>query len=228
MASPLSILRRLARSVRFARFNHRSVFSHIYENRYWGDRESVSGLGSSVAQTQPIRKALPELIVRHQIRSMIDAPCGDLHWMKLVLGEMGIRYMGGDVVPQVVELARSNNAFPNAIFCDFDITKSDFPDDVDLWLCRDVLFHFSYHDLKRALVNFGRSKIPYVLVTSHIGDDVKNRPIVTGDFRQLNLFKRPFRLKESAVIDRFIDYVSPLPPREMLMLRREDFVSMLP
>lgn len=227
MASPTSIIRRLIRSARFARFNHRSVFSHIYQNRYWGDRESVSGPGSSVSQTEPIRKALPELIARHRIGSMIDAPCGDLHWMKLILDQMGIRYIGGDIVPQVVEIARANNTYSDATFVDFDIIESDFPD-VDLWLCRDVLFHFAYQDIKRALVNFGRSKIPYVLVTSHIGDDVNNRSIVTGDFRQLNLFKAPFQLRESAVIDRFVDYLSPAVPREMLLLRREDFVAMLP
>ena len=226
MASPLSIIRRLTRSAGFARFNHRSVFSHIYQNKYWGDRESVSGSGSSIAQTEPIRKALPALLARHGIRSMIDAPCGDLHWMKLILEEMGIRYVGGDIVPEVVEMARANNSYADATFVDFDIIESPFPD-VDLWLCRDVLFHFSFRDLKRALDNFARSNVPYVLVTSHIGDNVNNRAIVTGDFRQLNLFKAPFQLQESAVIDRFVDYASPAPPREMLLLRREDFMAML-
>ena len=212
--------------MRFGILNRRSVFSHIYKSRYWGDTESVSGPGSSLDQTAPIRDALPALVRERRVSSIFDAPCGDLNWMKAILPAMAIDYEGGDIVPELVDRARRATDYPNAVFRTFDITRSSFPL-ADLWLCRDVLFHLSFTDIQRVLDNFARSSIPYVLVTSHIGGEVKNRPIVTGDFRQLDLLKAPFKLKPEDVITRFYDFVPPARPREMLLLNHDSFARLL-
>src|SRR5688500_1614611 len=76
-------------------------FSEIYRDNLWGDPESVSGRGSTLARTVNIRKALPELLRSINARSLLDAPCGDFNWMRLVdLGE--IRYTGVDVVSELI------------------------------------------------------------------------------------------------------------------------------
>jgi len=221
MVSVASIARRLGRAARFGRYDHRKVFEHIFDSRYWGDKESVSGMGSSMSQTEHIRRELPELMRRHQLQTLFDAPCGDLHWMRLILEQHDIDYIGGDIVPGVVETARANCPSEKASFRVFDIMSDPFPE-ADLWLCRDVLFHLSYKNIFTALENFSRSTIPYILVTTHTAPDVVNRNIVTGDFRRIDLFKPPFNFPTSVVVDRFPDYAPPANPRDLVLIRRED------
>jgi hypothetical protein len=226
MANLSSVLNRLLTSIRFGLFRQRNVFDHIYKTRYWGDRESVSGPGSSLVQTLQVRENIPTIMKKFSIKKIFDAPCGDLNWMHKIADQLGADYVGGDIVQAVVDAASSRLNNPSAKLIKFDIVTEEFPD-ADMWICRDVLFHFSYKNIKRTLKNFERSKVSYVLVTSHIGTEIKNRPIVTGDFRQLNLFLPPFKLTDSDVMYRFDDYSPPHNPREMILLRREVFCGML-
>src|SRR2546421_243508 len=60
-------------------------FSAIYRNRVWlNDRPSgsLSGRGSEVENTGPIREWLPEILVTLGARSVLDIGCGDFTWMK--------------------------------------------------------------------------------------------------------------------------------------------------
>ena len=227
MVSLKSVFRRLGRAIRFGTYDHRKVFEHIYTTRYWGDRESVSGIGSSLAQTEHIRQELPKIIDQFQIEIVFDAPCGDLHWMREVLKSVDISYIGGDIVPAVVELAEKNYSGTKASFRVFDIVSDEFPK-ADLWICRDVLFHLSNEKIIKTLHNFVKSDVKYILVTTHTASTIVNRNIVTGDFRQLDMFKAPFNFPASAVLYRFDDFALPHPPREMVLIRREDLASALP
>lgn len=217
----------MVRGLRAARFGMRGrkgAFQHIFRSRYWGDEESVSGIGSSLEQTAAIRRELPRIVQEHGIRSLFDAPCGDLYWMSRILEEMGIRYVGGDIVPEVIALARSRTDYADAQFIEFDIVEQPFPD-CDMWLCRDVLFHLPYGAIRRALDNFLRSNVKYLLVTTHTRQDVTNRNLITGDFRELDLFKAPFGFPADKVLYRFADSAAPQPPRDMVMFAREDLVG---
>ena len=226
MVSINSVLRRAGRAMRFGVRDHRKVFEHIYDTRYWGDSESVSGAGSSLAQTEQIRAELPKVIERFGIGTLFDAPCGDLHWMREILAKVDIDYIGGDIVPAVVRLAAENNKSDRASFRVFDITSDAFPD-ADLWLCRDVLFHLANDKIFKALENFASSNVKYILLTTHTDSPVVNRNMVTGDFRQLNMLAAPFNLPAEAVLYRFPDFAPPLPPRDMVLLRREDVAAAL-
>jgi hypothetical protein len=221
MPSLTGIKHRLHSALYFGRYDHRAVFSRIFRDRGWGDEESVSGIGSRMAQTENIRRELPRILREYHVKRLFDAPCGDLNWMKSVLVETNVQYTGGDIVPDVVELARHNSPEPAYTFTVFDITSDPFPT-ADLWVCRDVLFHLSFANIWKALQNFCRSEIKMMLVTTHTAEEVVNRDIWTGDFRLLDLFKPPFSLPRSIVLDRFPDYAEPLPQRDMVLLRRED------
>lgn len=224
MPSLKGAIQRIANSLKFGRYDHRSVFAHIFHDRYWGDYESVSGLGSRMSQTEMIRAQLPLIIEKYAVRTLFDAPCGDLNWMKAILAATDIDYIGGDIVSEVVDLARRNSPNPAYRFSVFDIAEDPFPA-ADLWLCRDVLFHLSYATIAKALDNFCKSDIPLMLVTTHTDDTVKNRNIVTGDFRYINLLKPPFSWPESMVIERFTDFAPPAPPRDMILIRRDDLAQ---
>jgi hypothetical protein len=78
-------------------------FTEVYQKNIWHGTESVSGTGSDSRQTALLRRVLPETVAELGARSIIDAPCGDLHWMKDVPWEsLGVDYTGVDIVPALV------------------------------------------------------------------------------------------------------------------------------
>ena len=226
MPTLLGLKKRLANFVRYGRHDHGAVFSKIFNDRHWGDEESVSGIGSRMEQTESIRQELPRIITQYRVKRLFDAPCGDLNWIKPVLMQTKVDYIGGDIVPEVVEMARRNSPNPDYQFRVFDITQDDFPA-ADVWLCRDVLFHLSYANIWKALENFCRSNVGMMLVTTHTAGNFENYDIWTGDFRLVDLFKKPFSLPKSIVVDRFPDYAPPMPERDMVLIRRQDIVDHL-
>lgn len=171
--------------------NRESVFEGIFRENYWGSGESASGPGSELRGTEKYRKALVEFLRREGIQSMFDAPCGDLNWMSKVVGEVAIHYIGGDISESVIAAARRR--CPDLDLRQFDICKDKFPD-VDVWHCRDALFHLSFDDIWLALRNAARSNIRYALLTSHRAKLLKNLDIHTGGWRLLDLERPPFRL----------------------------------
>lgn len=223
MATVASIARRLQRRLLYLiypPFARKRVFSYIFEHRLWGDNESISGIGSRLAYTENIRRELPILLNRFSIETVFDAPCGDFYWMRDIVASTGICYLGGDIVPEVVDRAMQNAAGLNlkAAFRVHDLAQDPMPE-ADLWICRDCLFHLSYREIWSVLKRFAESNIKYVLVTTHT-DGSKNRNIVTGNFRHLDVFAEPFFLPRD-VLAEFDDYAPPLAPRKMIMLSRE-------
>jgi hypothetical protein len=168
-------------------------FSYLVETGHWdANGESVSGHGSTVQKTQQYRSELSDLIRDRSLRSVFDAPCGDYNWMCLVVAETSIAYIGGDIVRPLIE--RNIKMHQGLTFIHFDITKDAFPTS-DIWHCRDCLFHLSFLDIAKALSNFRTSQIPYALLTSDTGS-FRNKDIETGDFRYIDLLRRPFYFPE--------------------------------
>jgi len=161
--------------------------SNEFRKGQWsgGLPETVSGSGSTMKNTLGVREFLPNVIKEYKIKSVFDAPCGDRNWIKTLDFEgLDCTYSGADIVSEIV--ADINLPFVRV----FDI-RIDTPPVVDLWFCRDCLFHLSESDIKIALCNMiTNSEIQYLLVTSHTMDaqqDKLNRDIFTGDFRVLIL-----------------------------------------
>ena len=177
-----------------------SRFDGIAADNLWGSAESLSGKGSEIRQSAPYRERLIRLIEKRKFGSMFDAPCGDLNWMRLVLEQCPIKYVGGDISTTVVELNRQR--YPHLEFTPFDITRDTFPA-ADVWHCRDCLFHLSEEDIFLALRNFVSSGIPFALITNHQGM-IRNVDIETGGWRYLDLMRAPFNLPPP--LERLSDY----------------------
>jgi hypothetical protein len=171
-----------------------NAFEKIYENNLWSSLESKSGPGSEIAVTVKIRKALPYLWKKYNIKTFLDVPCGDFNWMKEV-DKDEIQYIGGDIVEQIVDKNNSLYRKENVSFKKIDITKDTLPC-VDMIFCRDCLLHLSFEKIHKALKNFVTSGSTYLLTSSH-PFTLKNYDILDGDFRELNLFKVPFNLPEN-------------------------------
>lgn len=204
-----------------------SVFTGIYKSNYWENEESVSGLGSTIQQTELLRSKFPELIKTYDIKSVFDAPCGDLNWMQLLLESNDFDYIGGDIVKDIVTNNAEKFGHLNAQFVHFDITKDQFPNS-DVWLCRHVLFHLSNKDIYLALENYCKSNVRYILTTNCItGPEHINQDILTGNYRDLNLKLAPFNFPDSPLWE-INDYVAPAPPMTIALWKLEDIQKILP
>lgn len=174
-------------------------FDLIYSTNYWFDKESRSGTGSSLMSTKNIRFHLPKIFKKFDIKKLFDAPCGDFNWMLHVLKSTKIDYLGSDIVKDLIV---SNKKYENdrIKFSKLDIRFDKLPDS-DLMICRDCLFHFSYKDIFLFLNNFLSSDIKYILLTSNLNSDHKfeNKDIVTGDFREIDLFSKPFNFEKNYI-----------------------------
>lgn len=167
------------------------VFTDIYRRQAWGDGDSISGPGSDAEQARAVVEALPELFGELGITSLLDIPCGDFHWMRSVPLE-GVRYVGADIVKELVRRNREEYAGDGIGFEHLDLLRDPLPA-VDLVLCRDCLVHLSLDGVSRALANLRRCGSRYLL-TTHFPGTERNAEIETGDWRPLNLELEPFGL----------------------------------
>ena len=166
-----------------------AIFTEIYKENYWRGKSSVSGKGSDLEQTQTIVKELPILLNDLKISTMLDIPCGDFFWMKMV-DLKGVHYTGADIVGELVERNRQLYQTDHIVFTKLNLLRSDLPK-VDLIFCRDCLGHFSFSNIFMALKNMSRSESSYLLTTTFPERD-ENCDIATGQWRPLNLEVGPF------------------------------------
>ena len=160
----------------------------------WSERRKGiprSGPGSTLEHTESLRGALPGIFKKYEVRSFVDAPCGDWHWMKH-LDLSSITYSGLDIVPELVEKNAERFGRENVAFKVADITSDPLPY-ADMLMCRDCLFHLKFWLRWAFLENFVTSGTPYLLTTVH--DNPVNRNVPqNGKFRWFNPRVAPFFL----------------------------------
>jgi SAM-dependent methyltransferase len=171
-----------------AGLSNKAKFTAIYKSNLWNNEESRSGGGSTLKKTRSIRSRLPQLVADRGITSLLDAGCGDFHWMKEV--NLGATYIGADIVKEMIESNRARYGDSTTSFIELDITRDDIPA-VDLILCRECLFHMSFNDICSAIVRCKASGAKFLLATHNPGHP-ENKDIVTGMCRPLNLEAWPF------------------------------------
>lgn len=177
-------------SLRAGREYMPTIFSAIHANNLWNSVESRSGIGSTLAFTEVVRRELPKLSKRWDVTTILDASCGDFNWMQHV-DLNGIDYIGVDVVPELVQDNSVRYAQPRRHFIVADITCDPLPRS-DLILCRDCLIHLSYRFIHSAIANFRQSGAQYLLAST--SPSAINQDILTGQCRPLDLQGEPFNL----------------------------------
>ncbi len=193
------------------------TFRHIYRTKAWGDNGEpfCSGAGSGGRPSQQYLSHVTEFISQHNVQSVIDLGCGDFAVGSKIVETTGVRYMGVDVVPELIEHHRQTVKDPRVSFQCADITSDQLPV-ADLCLIRQVLQHLSNDEIARVLGNL--SSFPLVLVTEDVpvhpkshnrdkphGPDVR-RYYGSGVYVDQPPFSRParelwsFRLEDGAVL----------------------------
>jgi hypothetical protein len=176
-------------------------FARIYSTNLWSDPESRSGVGSTLDATRVLRAELPDALRQLEARVLLDVPCGDFTWMEQV-DLSGIEYIGGDIVPLIVEENQRLHSRKSRRFTRLDLTQDVLPD-ADVLLCRDCLVHLSYANIRVVLANIARSNIRFVLMTSFPGRR-DNYDVADGDWRALDFQAPPFSFPEPrlAIVER--------------------------
>jgi hypothetical protein len=185
-----TLLSRLVASIRTP-LDVRKRFTDVYRGNAFGGTVSRSGGGSDLQQTAALRVELPGLLRALGVRTLLDAPCGDLYWISMV--ELGIdKYIGVDIVEELVESNRLRFPGPSREFRCLDLINDPLPR-ADLILCRDCLVHLNFAQALRVLQNFRRSGATYLLTTTFLRRS-RNADLVGNDlWRTLNLELAPFR-----------------------------------
>lgn len=169
------------------------VFVEIYHANAWGSAESVSGPGSTRERAEAFRHELVAALEDLGTRVLLDAPCGDFNWIAPVADTVE-RYIGVDIVPELIEQHRRRYETSRRRFLHLDLTRGRLPE-ADVVLCRDGLVHLSHDDIWRALSNLRRSGSRYLIATTFLGER-GNEEIETGGWRPVNLQRAPFHFPE--------------------------------
>jgi hypothetical protein len=174
-----------------------------------GGPETPCGRGSTLAYTATLIPQLEQLFSRCRVRTLVDAGCGDFHWMARVkLG--GMRYIGLDLnPPKLINI-------PGREFRELDITRHRLPAG-DLMLCRDCLFHQPLAAAGAFLRAFVSSGTPLLLLTSHPGAANVDMP-APGGFAPRDFEAAPFGLPEP--VERLRDYPAGDRPRFLCLWTR--------
>jgi len=173
-------------------------FEAIYRNAAWRGPDSsgsLSGIGSEIENTRSIRAQLPGVLESLGTHLLLDVGCGDFTWMKEV--SLPCDYLGVDIVKSVIEANRTHYESPTRKFVVLDATADPLPE-ADTVLCREMLFHLSFDDVWRFIANVKKSGAKYLIATNDTSTE-RNSDIISGDFRLLNLLRRPFAFPPALV-----------------------------
>ena len=199
------VLARVRRPLHTPSAAQQATFTEIFTAKAWGSAESVSGPGSTVARGLDFQEELISVLDAWNVRSLLDAPCGDFNWMRHLLAHRDLAYTGVDIVAELIAANSSVYATSSRRFICADMTRDDLPK-ADVILCRDALVHLSFADARAAIRNFRRSGSQYLLATTFVNHS-RNKDVATGGWRPLNLQAAPFSfLAPLALVD---ERVSP-------------------
>jgi len=218
---PMVLWRRIAYQNLLSQPSAKQKFRELYRKNYWGSAESGSGVGSEIGYTEPLRSWLVSAIPKYNVRTFVDAPCGDFNWMRLVLEQVDVEYFGFDIVDEVIDENNQKYSSNKIHFGVADIREDELPG-CDFLMVRDCLFHLSFDDIDRFFRNIFPLDYRYLLTTTHIVESsFRNTDIRTGDFRLINLFSLPFNFDIGSVIERIDDYPSGYSkPQEMILIAK--------
>jgi hypothetical protein len=108
--------------------------------------------------------------------------------------ELPCEYVGIDIVASVIENNNARFQSPKRRFITLDAVAEQLPR-CQAILCREVIFHLSFSDSRNLLKNMLSSGASYLLATTD-SDVETNADVRSGDFRSLNLCKKPFCFPE--------------------------------
>lgn len=162
-----------------------NIFENIYKTNEWSHG---SGTGSLPENTEEYREFLQNFLRKNNIKTVLDAGCGDWQFSKLI-DWTGISYIGIDVVPFLIEENNKKYARENIKFYKKNVLESELPK-ADLIILKDVLQHLSNENILKILSKL--EKFKFIIIVNHFS--AENYDCQDGQYRPIDLKKAPFNL----------------------------------
>jgi hypothetical protein len=91
---------------------------------------------------------------------MVDAPCGDLNWMKAIINHLEL-YIGVDIVEEIIDRNKKLYTRKNINFISIDITKDQLPQS-DL-ICSVAIILFTILDFESCTLKTSLKKLEEII-----------------------------------------------------------------
>ena len=181
--------------------NFESAQEYIAWKRTHG-QESLCGSGSWKKQATDAREFIQEKIIEHKYETILDLGCGDWNWMEDI-DFQGANYLGIDADAEMIYDNSVKYSFNGISFRYGDIFSIDIPE-VDLVICRDVLFHVR-SELAVSLINKLKQRTRLHFISTSFNQEKMNQEpraynkIEDWGFYRINLLVDPFNLKDNLI-----------------------------
>lgn len=190
---PVRWVRRKLWAMQLSGKDNREIFTEIYNDNKWQCDESISGPGSTIEETAHLRAELEQLFAELNVKTIIDAPCGDYNWFKEIKTPFD-QYIGYDIVEPLIEEDNKKYKSDSVRFECKNILEEPLAD-ADLFFCRDLFLHLATDDIFKLFRNLKKSNITWLLGSHAIGFD-NTIKIHTGQSRQVDLTATPFNFPQ--------------------------------
>ena len=176
----------------FKRTARREYFDEVYNQNLFSGSESLSGPGSTLNETEEVRRIISYVLNKFECTSLLDLPCGDFKWMRELTLD-GVNYTGADVSTVVISKLQNEFSGNGRRFMQIDICD-EVPPNHDLVFTRDLLVHQSYHEAKLTINNLIESGSRYLLTTTfplhHKNTNIKKSQ--ESFWYPINIMDKPF------------------------------------
>jgi hypothetical protein len=163
-----------------------------------GKIETYSGPGSLLENTDQFVESLSKFIKDFNIKSIIDAPCGDFNFMSKV-DLTDINYLGLDISKNAIEKCNKKNNNPNIQFKVADITSEQIPY-ADLIIIKDLFLHLCFSDITKILNNVKLSGCKYFAVSRYNHGNITNKDQNSGlGCRAIEITNEPFNFNYNII-----------------------------
>jgi hypothetical protein len=194
----------------YAALDVADAFSEIYRTKLWGGPEGqdfFSGGGSGLLFSKPYVDRVVGFIADHQIRTFVDLGCGDFQVGRQVCAASGVRYVGVDVVPDLIAYNQSHFGGPLIEFRRANLIEDELPDG-EFCVIRQVLQHLSNAQIHRVLEKCKKYRYVWVTEGVYVGPgsrpnlDIPHGPDIRATFNSgLFLDLPPFSLKTTPILE---------------------------
>ena len=188
------------------------VFTSIFKSKHWVQKDknlskddiSISGHGSNIntKQFKNLSSNLRKFLNIYSVNSILDMSCGDFLWMNQILKNKKLKYLGVDIVEDLITKNKQNYLDKNINFHVSDVTNFLTEENYDLVFMRDFFIHITNEDIFKILNNISKMNIKYFAFENY--EINKNVNTEVGKHRKVNLQIEPFNLEKP--IYSFKDY----------------------
>jgi SAM-dependent methyltransferase len=208
----------------FAEESRERIFTDLYVIDVWGTTEEVQESKApefTIENSPSYIDFLQNFIRANSIKTIVDAGCGD--WSLSKRNDWaGASYVGFDIVKPVIEKNQKSFSSPQVTFIHGDVNEIDLPQ-ADLLICKNLLQYLTNSDIHQFLKQIDKYK--YCLITNDsTPSETRNRTIVCGDHRPLDLTLPPFNINGVKIFSYKVGNLE----KEVLLITNNDRQSQKP